>query len=653
MKKMNYFFIVALLLCAFKSQAMKVNTDLLESYAKHAQFLDVKISPTGDYLASTSRDDEGVISLTVLDTQKQKIVSITRGKGKESVSSFDWLNDERLLLTMAREVGSLEQPLATGELISMNADGSNMVILTGYRAESNDKRFSSIVHNLPEESDQVLIFSVARGAEEPFIDLYRMKVTTGRKKGLGRIPLRNYKNTGVNVYSTNTGEVLAAQGIDPNENNKITLIARESEDDEWKTILESYEYEGTFTPVKLLDDRRTLIGISSLETDTNSIATLDIISKEHKVLLKHDKSDLSPIFNMKNGVAGELLGAAFEYEALSAMFIKDVQDKASQSIIKGLLGAFPNQSVGITSATKDNKSLVVRVSSANNPSVFYLFDNKNRKLSVLTPSKPWLKKDTIPTTEIIKYKSRDGLEITGLLTLPISKSKNLPLIMLPHGGPHGVRDTLMALNSDVKVLASHGYAVFQPNYRGSGGYGLEFLTSGFRRWGTDMINDMTDGVQALIDSGIASKDKVCVYGASYGGYAALQSVIREPNLYQCSIGFVGVYDLDMMLVEGDIPESQSGINYLNTVLPQGKNREFQSPVKNVEKIKVPLYIVQGEDDRRVPKEQAFALRSALDKHNKDYKWLMKDGEGHGFYNPKNKVELWTEMLKFFNQHIGE
>jgi len=167
-----------------------------------------------------------------------------------------------------------------------------------------------------------------------------------------------------------------------------------------------------------------------------------------------------------------------------------------------------------------------------------------------------------------------------------------------------------------------------------------------------MINDMTDGVQALIDSGIASKDRVCVYGASYGGYAALQSVIREPSLYQCSIGFVGVYDLDMMFVEGDIPESQSGINYLNTVLPHGKNRDFQSPVKNVEKIKVPLYIVQGEDDRRVPKEQAFALRSALDKHGKEYKWLMKDGEGHGFYNPKNKVELWTEMLNFFDKHIG-
>eukprot|EP00750_Incisomonas_marina_P025503 INCI5519.1.p1 GENE.INCI5519.1~~INCI5519.1.p1 ORF type:complete len:144 (-),score=5.41 INCI5519.1:134-544(-) len=135
------------------------------------------------------------------------------------------------------------------------------------------------------------------------------------------------------------------------------------------------------------------------------------------------------------------------------------------------------------------------------------------------------------------------------------------------------------MDSDAKVLASHGYAVLQPNFRGSGGYGLPFEKSGFRKWGTTMIDDMTDGTMHLVKQGIVDKDRMCVYGGSYGGYAALQSVIREPDLYQCTIGFVGVYDLEMMLEKGDIPENQAGINYLNQVLPTGGERDLQSPVK--------------------------------------------------------------------------
>ena len=648
MKKM----ILCLLFMSFNSWAVSVDKPVLDAYAKHSQYIDIKLSPTGQYLASTSRNDEGVISLTVLDLTQSKIISVTRGYGRESVSSFSWLNDERLLLTMAREFGSLEKPSPTGELISMDADGKKMVILTGPRSASKERRFSSIIDTLPNEPDQVLIYSVSFSSSEPYLDLYRMKVTTGRKRPLGRIPMRAYKGSGVGVFATNDGDVLAAQGIDPNQNNKITLIARENVDAEWKTILETNEYDGSFSPLYFLEDNETLVGISDLETDTKSIATFNIRTKQHKVILTNDKADLSPIMSIINGKRGELLGAEYEYDKLSTVFLDSVKDKTNQAIIKSLIKSFEGQAVSIISATKDNKSMIVRTSSSNSPSKFYLFDNEKRKLSVLTQSKPWLTKEILPDTQIITYKSRDGLEITGLLTLPSGQEKNLPLILLPHGGPHGVQDSTMYINSDVKVLANHGYAVFQPNFRGSGGFGKSFLTKGFRKWGTDMINDMTDGVHHLIDSGVANKDRVCVYGASYGGYAALQSVINEPDLYKCSIGFVGVYDLDLMFTEGDIPENQSGINFLNTVLPTGADRIAQSPIKNVDKIKVPVFIVQGEDDVRVPKEHALRLKSELDKRNLPYEWMMKSGEGHGFYNPKNQVELWEKMLKFLDKHIG-
>ncbi|MCQ8877114.1 S9 family peptidase [Pseudoalteromonas shioyasakiensis] len=637
----------------FNCFAVTIKSDVLQAYAKHSQYIDIKLSPDGKYLASTSRNNEGIISLTVLDLTKGEIISVTRGRGKESVSSFSWLNNERLLLTMAREYGSLEQPKPTGELISMDADGKKMVILTGPRAENKEFRFSSIIDILPNEPDQVLIYSVSFTSSEPFVDLYRMKVTTGRKRPLGRIPMRAYKGSGVSVFTNQDGDALAAQGIDPNQNNKIILLARENVDAEWKTILESSEYEGSFSPLYFLDDGETLLGLSDLETDTKSIATFNIKTKKHSVILTNNKADLMPINSIVNGQRGELLGAAFEYDKIDAVFLESVKDTNNQAIFKSLMKSFEGQSLSVISATKDNKSMIIRTSSANSPSKFYLFDNAERKLSVLTQSKPWLTENIIPQTKIITYKSRDGLEITGLLTLPNGSAKNLPLILLPHGGPHGIKDSTVAINSDTKVLANHGYAVFQPNYRGSGGFGKSFLTKGFRKWGTDMINDMTDGVHHLIETGVADKDRLCVYGASYGGYAALQSVINEPDLYKCSIGFVGVYDLDLMFTEGDIPENDSGINYLNTVLPTGQDRIAQSPVKNVDKIKVPVFIVQGEDDVRVPKEHALRLKAEFDKRSMPYEWLMKSGEGHGFYNPENQVELWQKMLVFLDKHIGK
>ncbi|MEC9319684.1 MAG: prolyl oligopeptidase family serine peptidase, partial [Pseudomonadota bacterium] len=169
-----------------------------------------------------------------------------------------------------------------------------------------------------------------------------------------------------------------------------------------------------------------------------------------------------------------------------------------------------------------------------------------------------------------------------------------------------------------------------------------------------MIDDMTDGVDYLIEKGIADPERMCVYGASYGGYAALMSVIREPKKYKCTIGFVGVYDLNLMFQEGDISEAKAGVNYLSKVLPTDKaERESQSPVHQVDKLEVPVFIIQGGRDVRVPKEHAFRLRDALEKRNHTYEWLLKPGEGHGFYKPENNIERWNKMLVFLDKYINE
>ncbi len=630
----------------------EVKTPVLEAFAKHSQYLQIKISPDGKYLASTSRDDEGVVFLTVLDIEKQKVQSITRGRGKESVGSFNWLNDERLLLSMVREVGSLEQPVPTGELLAMDADGSDNVVLTGYRSKSGDTRYSQVVDFLPDDPDAIVVFSVQGSTKEPFLDLYKMKVSNGRKASLGRMPLRMYKSTGdsLRIITNSKGEALAMTSSDPNENNQVTLMVRSSVNDDWQVAFQAESFDSFFNPLVFLADDKTLVGLSTIETDTDAVATYNIDTKKHTVLAAHEMVDVEPILHEVRGQVQEVIGAEYEYKDLSATYFSEVKNTDEQRILASLRQAFKGSVVSITSSTYDGSKMIVAVGGINQPTAYYLFNKNKKQLAKLTDTRPWLNDFDMPQSKVVTYKARDGQEISGILTLPVGVSKNLPLIMHPHGGPHGLKDTLTEMRSDAKVLAAHGYAVFQPNFRGSGGYGLEFLKAGFKSWGTLMIDDMTDGVNYLIEQGIVDQNRMCVYGASYGGYAALQSVIREPDLYKCTVGFVGVYDLALMKSAGDIPESQSGINYLNRVLPDG---DSQSPVKNVDKIKVPVFIIQGEEDVRVPKEHAFALREELEKRNKPYEWMMKSGEAHGFYKEENNVERWTAMIEFFDKHTAK
>lgn len=652
MKKLSFPILAGLLLFG-QAMATTVNENVLNDYAKHAQFQNIKISPKGKYLAATSRTEDGNVILTVLDIKNMAVLSQTQGRGDDSINTFDWVSDDRLIMTMAREVGSYDMPFPTGEIFAMDADGGKQKILTGWRSDGL-KQWARIVDLLPEEPNQVMIYSSQNNASEPFIEVYRLKTDTGRVRAEGKIPLRQYKSTNVQILLDDKGITRLAAGVDPKNNNETLIMTRPAANSEWKEVVRFDSNEGGFTPLDILSDNQTVVGLSDISSDTQAISLMNLNTGDISVMAEHPTTDLMPILGFKEGRFHEIIGAAYEYDQIDRVFFEDVDDVAISRTLQSIMKMFPDTQVTISSTTRDNSKMVFSVSSANVPAEFYMFDAKKKSLSLITNSKPWLKKEALPKTQIISYKSRDGLAIKGLLTLPPNKeAKNLPLILLPHGGPHGIRDTLTQLDADAKVLAEHGYAVLQPNFRGSGGYGRKFLEAGYKKWGTAMINDMTDGVNHLIEQGIADKQRMCVYGASYGGYAALMSVIREPDLYKCSIGFVGVYDLNLMFEEGDISEASAGINYLTSVLPTEKNeREAQSPLHQLDKLKVPVFIIQGGKDVRVPPEHAYRLRDALKERNHTYEWLFKEGEGHGFYKPENNIERWKKMLVFIDKHIN-
>ncbi|WP_445428246.1 alpha/beta hydrolase family protein [Alishewanella sp. HL-SH05] len=640
-----YSFLLLIASCLIVVQAQNLT---LEDYARPAQFLDIKISPTGKYLAATSRSDEGNIYLQIIDIKTNQIISVRHFTGRDSIGSINWANAERILITLVRDIGALESPVGTGEIFAVNADGSNARMLTGYRAD-NEKTPASVINYLPEDENYVLIVTSTPNRKGSFSLIKRLNIENGRARQVARAPMRSS-----GMMTDRTGVARIAIGIDQENDNEMIMMYRKNEKADWETLRRYGQRDGSFTPLSFMPDNLHVLGVSDTQTDTQAISILNPETGKEEIIAHHPKVDVSAIYSIKNGFINEVIGASYEHDIYEEVYFEDIQDKTFSGYLQGLRAAFADKKVNFTSITKDNSLAVLTVHSANHPREFYLFDTRNMQLSYLLNGQPWMKAEQLAQTSSIFYTSRDGLDIHAVLTLPKDKAaKNLPLILLPHGGPHGIRDYL-EIDTDAKVLAQHGYAVLQPNFRGSGGFGRSFLQQGYLNWGTTMIDDMTDGVKHLIDKGMVDANRVCVYGASYGGYASLMSVVREPDLYKCAVSFVGMSDLNLMYEHGDTTESKGGLNTLEMYIGRDKARlDAQSAIKNLDKLKAPIFIIHGTEDQRVPLIQAEVLRDELKKRNHPYEWLVKEKEGHGFYKPENNVERWQKMLAFFDKYIGD
>jgi dipeptidyl aminopeptidase/acylaminoacyl peptidase len=256
--------------------------------------------------------------------------------------------------------------------------------------------------------------------------------------------------------------------------------------------------------------------------------------------------------------------------------------------------------------------------------------------------------------EPFAVKARDGLPLHGYLTRPPEHeaATQLPLVVYVHGGPYGIRDD-WEFDPYVQMIASRGYAVLQVNFRGSGGYGHAFEQAGHREWGGRMQDDVTDATRWAIAQGVADPKRICIFGGSYGGYAALEGAVSEPDLYTCAIGYVGVYDLRMMFTRGDIPQSSYGDNYLKTVLGEDESVLWdRSPVAHVDRLKAKVMLIVGGQDQRVPPVQGESMRSALNKAHIQHEWLYQRTEGHGFYDEKNAEDLFAKVIAFLDRNIG-
>jgi dienelactone hydrolase len=620
----------------------------LEDFSKHAEYHNVKISPDGKHLAAlVTKGNQR--SLVFLETDTYKVTYSLNASEKNQAGDYYWANNERVIMQIQQMRGALEQPINAGEIYAVNYDGSKKRMLFGYRADkalinkggstSGASRNSGMVVSLlPDEPKYVLV------VKQPFTrggntlpQVIKLNIYNGKETDVKRAPM-----PWSNFLIDSEGQPRFASATDKNFKNQ--LFYSEGEGDSWKKF--DVSFGGEFQPIGFTTDNESIYAFKSDAGEPQGLYKYNLKTQKETLLFKSDIADPTGILSSQ---LNEVYGVRVDEDYPKYVYLDE--SLADAKLHKALYQFFKGDKVAITSKTDNDEKLIIHVSGDKNPGSFYLFNTKTMKNMHIFDSRPWLKKADMAAVEPFRLKSKDGLTINGYLTLPKGKQTNLPTVVLPHGGPH-LRD-YWGYQPQVQMFADAGYAVIQVNFRGSTGYGKDFEKAGYGNWGTKIQDDITLATKYAIQQGITDKNRVCIFGASFGGYSALQSAIQEPDMYKCAIGYVGVYDLPMLYNEGDIKTRSWGGAYISTTL--GKDvavQKAQSPVYHVDKLKAAIFLIHGAEDQRAPIEHAEALRASLDAIDYPYEWLVKEKEGHGFYDEANVLEANQKIMSFLDKHIG-
>jgi dipeptidyl aminopeptidase/acylaminoacyl peptidase len=625
----------------------------LSDFLRDDRFQRVKLSPKGTYVAATVplTDDNKTVLVILKPGQREPYGHVTLKESGTHVVDFWWVNDERLLFTVGERAGGLAAPVSVGEIWGTNADGSRQGIVAGARANRGSTRSSgkamsegvalSMVDTLVDSEDEVLVSVMPFGSGSlPYTSLERMNVLSGNRRPVARAPIR------VASFTTDhTGAVRFASGL--NDTFKSVLYHRANDNAPWELVNDE-SVSGRVMSAIDFDEGNVVAYLSAEEkTGPNSIVALNTRSLEKTEVARDDFVDPAALVY----AVGKRypIGVAFMDGKPRYEYFQPTSEEAR--LHAGMQKSFDGDYAAAVSSTDDGRFVLVQVYSDRNPGQIYLFDSEAKRLTPFIDRASWLDRNRLATVRPVRFKARDGVELEALLTLPAgSDGKNLPMIVNPHGGPFGVQD-LWGFNPEPQILAAHGYAVLQVNFRGSGGYGKAFRELGQKQWGFTMQDDLTDATQWAIREGVASANRICIYGASYGGYASLMGVAKEPTLYRCAVGYVGVYDLNMLWTMGDIPGSAYGKDFLSTHL--GKDElDAGSPNKQVARIQVPVFLAAGGADERAPIEQSKLMERALVSAGKPVETLYYETEGYGFVKREHQVAFYMQLLNFFQRNIG-
>lgn len=630
----------------------------VSDFVKHPTLTNPVISPDGKYLAVAVNENtdstDANYQLAVLRLPDLKPVSRLNMAPRFVPVDIHWVSDKRLIMALARETGTLEAPSATGDIIGVDFDGTHKKTL--YSLQHRGGTFSNVnsldipqgwpsIAGVPNKRDghfYINLNQLPEGSEgdiwnDGTTSLYNVDADSGHAVKVGEI-----RRGGMNILQFHNVARIAV-GMD---NHMHTVGFYSTDGDKW-TRMPASTIGKTFQPLAISRDGKLLYALSSMGGGPNALISCNLDGTDREVLASDPFSSVSDV--MWNPDTGVPIAAVFG--AGGRPKVKYLNNDIYPQIIQALAKGLPSDLVSLAGSSTDGSTLLIHVQSDRNPGDYALFERQGMHARPLYQVLPWIQPAQMPERMPIRFTDRAGVELAGFLTLPNGNHKNLPLVLIPHGGPVGPSDSWF-YDPWAAQLANRGYATLQVNYRGSGGRGYNFQHSGYKQFGSGIQDDLIDGVKWAIAQGYVDPNRICVFGGSFGGYSSLMQPILAPKLYKCAIDYAGVYDWRIGMDKSDTRRVKFGRVYFDEAIGTREDAYAISPVSMMDKFNVPVLIAHGKDDPRVPYENATDLRSALDKANKPYEWLAEPKELHGFASEKHNEELWNMILPFLAKYIG-
>lgn len=621
-------------LAAFEKGTYKYS---VEDFFKKSKASNFQLSPDGKFLSYKEKDASGKKHVYVKNTNTGEILLAIKEK-EELIREYFWINNERLVYTMDKGGNENYQIFAT------DLDGSNTINLTPY-----DGIKAAILKTVEKQKDYLII---TMNKDNPQVsEPFKVNVKTGQLEKL-------YTNDDVSI---------AIVGYDFDENGNLKGFRRivngvenhyfyKSSGSKTFDFFNKTDWDGTFNVLSFNyatqnpDDAYLL---TNLDSDKIRVVLYDF--KEKKILKEIYSNDTydATILSLSKKRNYEIDYVGFNGEKVEVMPVSSTFKKYYKKFRK----EFGDQQIYVMGNTEAEDKYLILVTSDKIQGKYYQYDVAEDKIKFLFDLVPQLKEEDMASMQPITFKSRDGLTIHGYITLPkeVSSGKKVPLIVVPHGGPQGVRDSWNYIAED-QLFASRGYATLHVNFRISGGFGKEFMRAGFKQIGRKVMDDIEDGVQYVIKQGWVDKDRMAIYGASHGGYATLMGLVKTPDLYTCGIDYVGVSNIETIIASFPAHwkpylKSFKESWYDLDIPTEAKIARSVSPIYHVDKIKKPLFVVQGANDVRVTIKEADQIVAALRAKKFYVPYMVKYDEGHGFGREANRIELYKSMMGFFAQYL--
>ena len=632
--------------------ADEIDTDFVKRFSTLPTYSNAQISPDGKIISVVFKKDEKN-ALAFFKASDFSLIDVLQFKEEdEQVGSYAWASNKRVVISINYKLGALESPISRGELFSVNFDLSKPSYIYGIRRETSSSKktivdkFSAayLIDPLIEDPNHVLVAAAPFG-QRTKMTILRLNIFNGGQKSYGKAP-----PGAMGVLTDSEHEPRFAVGTTKDE---IITYVKDTKKNKWNELTRSkYLGGGKISPVTFTEDDSSVIVLDDTNSSTAKIKAINLDDSSEEVLFHHPKYDPYPQLIDRKLIA---VGIGPDYS--HAYWLDDgIEAQVANQLVRAFNDGndkiFNKANVRVTSMSKDRNKAIIRVEDDRSSPRYWLFDRKNNRLVDFLVVWPEIEETDLSQTKPFKFTNSDGVTLHGYFTEANNYTgEKPPLIVLPHGGPIGPRD-FWGFDPDVQILSNAGYSVMKINYRGSGGYGRDFLKAGMGEPGRLIQKDIIEATEWIIEQGWVDENRVGIYGASFGGYSAVQAPILRPDLFKVGVSLVGLFDLNMDFREGGCQADYGCKNILNDQWGSSPaERAKMSPVNYIEKLKAPVLIVGGEEDNRCPPEQQYALENVLKKHNKEYKLIMVPKEGHGFINPENRFMFYREMLEHFNKYL--